>query len=80
MENREIFERQLELAERRIGELEQQVARQRNVLAWLESTGRGGSETAEIARDVLRTMDFNVLREKGDRARLRVGMGLTRLT
>ena len=77
MENREIFERQLALTERRIGELKQQVARQRSVIASLESAGRGGSETAEIARDVLRTMELNVRRELADRTRLRVVLGLS---
>ena len=77
MENREIFERQLALTERRIGELKQQVARQRSVIASLESAGRGSSETAEIARDVLRTMELNVRRELADRTRLRVVLGLS---
>jgi len=77
MENREVFERQLALTERRISELEHHIARQRGVIASLESAGRGGSETAEIARDLLRTMEFNVRRELGDRRRLRAALGLS---
>ena len=77
MENREVFERQLALTERRIGELEHHIACQRSVIASLESAGRGSSETAEIARDVLRTMEFNVRRELADRTRLHVVLGLS---
>lgn len=79
METREIFERQLAVTERRLGELEHHVARQRNVIAALEAAGRGHSETAEIARDLLRNMEFNVRRELGERARLRAWLGLSPL-
>ena len=75
MENREVFERQLALAERRISELEHHIARQRSVIASLEAAGRGSSETVEIARDLLRTMEFNLRREIGDRTRLRAVLG-----
>ena len=63
MDHREILERRLAHTERRISELEQHVARQRNVVAWLDATGRGRSESADIAHDLLRTMEFNLRRE-----------------
>jgi len=75
VDNREIFERRLAVTERRISELEQHVARQRNVVAWLEASGRGSSETAEIARERLLIMERNVGRETAERRLLRRQLG-----
>jgi len=68
----EMLERRLNLAERRIGQLERHIEQQRIVLAALATAGRGNSETAEITRDVLRTMERNLRVETADRKRLPV--------
>jgi len=77
MDDREILERRLVHTERRINELEQRVSQQRNVLAWIEGVGRGNSEIAEIARDLLRTMEMNVRRVTAERTQLRIWLGLS---
>ena len=75
MDDREMLERRLAHTERRITDLEQHVARQRTVVAWLDTSGRGGSETAEIARGLLQTMELNVRREMSERRLLRGRLG-----
>jgi hypothetical protein len=67
-----MFERHLVLTERRIVELELNVERQRTVVAGLEAAGRGGTESAEIARDLLSAMERNLGYHVADRKRIGV--------
>ena len=66
-----MLERRLARAEQRMSELERHVTQQRHVLAWLDAAGRGDSETAVIARELLGTMEHNLRRETAERRRLR---------
>ena len=69
--DRDILERRLTTVERRITELEYHAERRRGVIAGLEAAGRGNGETAEVARDVLRTTQRNIKSEIADRKWLR---------
>jgi hypothetical protein len=70
--DRDLIERRLALLERRLSELEHVLNRQCGVVSGLEAVGRGRSETAEIARELLRTMELNFKRAIAERKWLRV--------
>jgi len=53
-------DRHLALVERRIVELKAHIERQRRVIADLECARRGNSEIAEIARELLQTLERNL--------------------
>ena len=73
---RDILERWLARTERRIGELQQYAEGHRSVVAHLEAAGRGNSETAEVARDLLRTTERNLKGEIAGRKWLRLQLRL----
>lgn len=63
--------RRLAGTERRVVQLTGHVDCQRAVIDALEAAGRGKSETAEIARDLLGTLERNLRRETAHRKWLR---------
>ena len=69
--DRAILRRHLALAERHIAGGEQCVARQREIIVRLETAGLGDSETARIARGLLREMEATLRGEVVERKRLR---------
>ena len=69
--DRDILERRLTTVERRITELEYHAEGHRSIIAGLEAAGRADSETAEVARDLLRTTERNLRCEIADRKWLR---------
>jgi hypothetical protein len=67
----DLLERQLALVERQIARGEQHATIRRDVLTYLEAAGLGSSETAEFARDLLRTTENNLRARIAERKRLR---------
>lgn len=65
-----MLEQHLAVAERHIAGGEQCVARQRDVIVRLEKAGLAASETAEIARGLLREMEATLRGERVERKRL----------
>ena len=65
----DLLERQLALVERQIARAEQHVAIRRDIITYLEAVGRGRSETAEFARDVLRFTENNLRARMAERKR-----------
>ncbi len=61
-----MLDMQYTTAERKVAEGERQISRQREIVARLEQSGRGRSEMADVARNMLRA-----LREAGARPRRR---------
>ena len=59
MEHRELLEKHLAMAERHISEGEQHISHQREIIARLERAGLGGSVTANIARELLASLERN---------------------
>ncbi len=55
--DRERLEKHLAMAERHIREGEQHISRQRVIIARLEGAGLGGSVTANIARELLASLE-----------------------
>jgi hypothetical protein len=63
--------RRLAVTERRIPQLKGHVDCQRAVIDALEAAGRGKTETADIARDLLGTLERNLRSETAHRKWLR---------
>ena len=61
--DRDLLGRRLAVTERRVGQLKGHVDSQRGVIDALEAAGLGKTETAEIARELLGTMEQNLRRE-----------------
>ena len=57
--DRELLKKHLALAERHIREGEQQISWQREIIARLERAGLGGLVTANIARELLASLERN---------------------
>jgi len=72
-----MLQARLDQTERRISQLKHHVDQQRSVIFGLEAARRGSTETAEIARDLLRTMEQNVGRETAYRTWLRAQLPLS---
>jgi hypothetical protein len=64
-------ENPLKIAESRVLVGESHIARQRQLLAWLEQANREKSESAKVARDVLATLEKIQTLYVADRDRLR---------
>ena len=66
-----MVERHVASAEQHIVDGELHVVRQREIVGRLEAVGLGGSQTARIARDLLRQMEANLKSSVTERNRLR---------
>lgn len=69
-----LTEKLLADAERHIAETERHIATQRDIIARLESSGLGNSETANNAREILRAMEASLRRHVDEQGRLRARM------
>jgi len=72
MDETTLIQRQLSLTERQIAEAEEHTRRQRGIVARLDAIGRGGSRTAETARELLREMERRLALSLAERKRLRI--------
>jgi hypothetical protein len=73
--DRAMLMRHLALAERHITEGREHVVRQHDIIARLEAAGLGSSQTADIARLLLSSMQDSLAQHISDRDRLRDWLG-----